>query len=259
MLLVTFWPPVRRPSTPTPGSAANSLQLLPLGDWPLAPGHRLASRVAHPPSLMRANHGHWLIEVGGSGRPALSLGSALVQFMLCTCMGPSLSGPSPRWHACHHLCPLRFRWELSPSITFTETPLSASASRKPQPQTPPFRYLFWFSPFVLKVTRLDSYRDRSFNHVQIIDCRSENTTQLSQVSVQTFPRYHLYLFNVYFILKYMWLCSVYCLTWSLLGSAGKESACNVENLGSIPGSGRFPWRRERLPIPGFWPGEVHGL
>ena len=43
------------------------------------------------------------------------------------------------------------------------------------------------------------------------------------------------------------------------GSAGKESACNVEDLGSIPGLGRFPWRSERLPTPVFWPGEFHGL
>ena len=28
------------------------------------------------------------------------------------------------------------------------------------------------------------------------------------------------------------------------GSDGKESACNVGDLGSIPGSGRFPWRRK---------------
>ena len=43
------------------------------------------------------------------------------------------------------------------------------------------------------------------------------------------------------------------------GSAGKESICNVEDLGSIPGLGRIPWRRERLAIPVCWPGEVHGL
>ena len=43
------------------------------------------------------------------------------------------------------------------------------------------------------------------------------------------------------------------------GSAGKESACNVGDLGSIPGLGRFPWRRERLPTPVFWPGEFYGL
>ena len=28
------------------------------------------------------------------------------------------------------------------------------------------------------------------------------------------------------------------------GSEGKESACNAGDLGSISGSGRFPWRRE---------------
>ena len=43
------------------------------------------------------------------------------------------------------------------------------------------------------------------------------------------------------------------------GSAGKESACNVGDLGSTPGFGKIPWRRERLPTPVFWPGEVHGL
>ena len=43
------------------------------------------------------------------------------------------------------------------------------------------------------------------------------------------------------------------------GSAGKESACNVGDLGSIPGLGRFPWRRKRLPTPVFWPREMHGL
>ena len=31
--------------------------------------------------------------------------------------------------------------------------------------------------------------------------------------------------------------------------AGKESACNVGDPGLIPESGRFPWRRDRLPTP----------
>ena len=43
------------------------------------------------------------------------------------------------------------------------------------------------------------------------------------------------------------------------GSAGKESTCYAGDLDSIPGLGRFPWRRERLPTPVFWPGEFHGL
>ena len=42
-------------------------------------------------------------------------------------------------------------------------------------------------------------------------------------------------------------------------STSKESACNLGDLGSIPGLGRFPWRRERLPTPVFWPGEFQGL
>ena len=60
--------------------------------------------------------------------------------------------------------------------------------------------------------------------------------------------------------------------WSLVGelrgfpggSDGKESACKVGDLGSIPrlrrspGEGKDYPRRERLPIPVFWPGEFHG-
>ena len=43
------------------------------------------------------------------------------------------------------------------------------------------------------------------------------------------------------------------------GSAGKESACNMGDLGLIPGLGRFCWKRERLPTPIFWLGEFHEL
>ena len=43
------------------------------------------------------------------------------------------------------------------------------------------------------------------------------------------------------------------------GSTGKESACNVGDLGSDLWDGKIPWRRERLPTPVFWPGEFHGL
>ena len=41
------------------------------------------------------------------------------------------------------------------------------------------------------------------------------------------------------------------------GSAGKESACNSRDLGSIPG--KIPWRKERLPTLAFWPGKYHRL
>ena len=45
-------------------------------------------------------------------------------------------------------------------------------------------------------------------------------------------------------------------TWwaSFVTQLVKESACNVGELGSIPGWGRFPWRRKRLRTPAFWPG-----
>ena len=42
------------------------------------------------------------------------------------------------------------------------------------------------------------------------------------------------------------------------GSDGRESACNAEDLGLIPGSRRFPKKREWLPTPIFLPGDFHG-
>ena len=41
-------------------------------------------------------------------------------------------------------------------------------------------------------------------------------------------------------------------------SDSEESTCNARDLGSIPGSGRFPWRREWQPTPVFLPGKFHG-
>ena len=42
------------------------------------------------------------------------------------------------------------------------------------------------------------------------------------------------------------------------GSAVKASAWKEGNPGSIPESGRFPWRRKWQPTPVFLPGESHG-
>ena len=42
------------------------------------------------------------------------------------------------------------------------------------------------------------------------------------------------------------------------GSAGKESACNVGDLGSVPGLGRSPGEGS-LSTPVCWPGEFHEL
>ena len=42
------------------------------------------------------------------------------------------------------------------------------------------------------------------------------------------------------------------------GSEVKASAWNAGDLGSIPGSGKIPWRRKRQPTPVLLPGESHG-
>ena len=36
------------------------------------------------------------------------------------------------------------------------------------------------------------------------------------------------------------------------------SAGDIRDMGSTPGSGRFPWRREWQPTPVFLPGEPRG-
>ena len=36
-----------------------------------------------------------------------------------------------------------------------------------------------------------------------------------------------------------------------------KNACNAEDLGSIPGLGKSPWRKEWLSLPVFLPGECH--
>ena len=46
--------------------------------------------------------------------------------------------------------------------------------------------------------------------------------------------------------------------WSLVVQMVKESACTAGDLGSTPGLGRFPWRREWQPFtPVILPGEFH--
>ena len=42
------------------------------------------------------------------------------------------------------------------------------------------------------------------------------------------------------------------------GSEVKASACTAGDLGSIPGVGNIPWRRQWQPTPVFLPGESHG-
>ena len=45
---------------------------------------------------------------------------------------------------------------------------------------------------------------------------------------------------------------------SLMSSA-LAGGCSAGDPSLIPGLGRPPWRRERLPSPVFWSGEFHGL
>ena len=69
----------------------------------------------------------------------------------------------------------------------------------------------------------------------------------------------------------VFFCNIYIFIWLHQGfpggSDGKEPACNVGDLGSIPGSGRFPWRRDGNPLQYSclenphrpWQATVHGV
>ena len=42
------------------------------------------------------------------------------------------------------------------------------------------------------------------------------------------------------------------------GSVVKNTPANARDMGSIPGSGRYPWRKKCQPTPVFLPGKSHG-
>ena len=48
-----------------------------------------------------------------------------------------------------------------------------------------------------------------------------------------------------------------CIKTKGWGSGGKETTCNVGDLGSIPGSVRSPGEGKGTPV--LWPGESQGL
>ena len=48
------------------------------------------------------------------------------------------------------------------------------------------------------------------------------------------------------------------LTQDFAGGSDEASACNAGDPGSIPGLGRFPWRRKEQPTPVLLPGKSYG-
>ena len=65
------------------------------------------------------------------------------------------------------------------------------------------------------------------------------------------------MFTLYFLSQRTALMSTFFQVGFPGGSDGKESACNVEDLGLIP-IGKISCRREQLPTPAFLPGKFHG-
>ena len=65
------------------------------------------------------------------------------------------------------------------------------------------------------------------------------------------------MFTLYFLSQRTALMSTFFQVGFPGGSDGKESACNVEDLGLIP-IWKISCRREQLPTPAFLPGKFHG-
>ena len=51
-----------------------------------------------------------------------------------------------------------------------------------------------------------------------------------------------------FILMHMWYIYIICIMGLHCGSTGKESACNVRDLGLIPGLAKFPGEGNSSPL-----------
>ena len=75
----------------------------------------------------------------------------------------------------------------------------------------------------------------------------------------TVPQRNVFLKEYFLDMYHICVCIIiYCILSFSRGSAGKEYACYVGDLGSIPGLGRFPGEGQQLPTPVFWPGEFNG-
>ena len=56
-----------------------------------------------------------------------------------------------------------------------------------------------------------------------------------------------------------WLSSSSQYSWVSLVAQLVKNLLAIRETGFDPWDGKIPWRRERLPTPVFWPGELHGL
>ena len=58
----------------------------------------------------------------------------------------------------------------------------------------------------------------------------------------------------------MYTNTYFCICiWASLVAQLVKNHLQCVRPGFDPCIGKVPWRRERLPTPGFWPGELHGL
>ena len=84
--------------------------------------------------------------------------------------------------------------------------------------------------------------------IKVNQLKCKKTPQLFKIPRAR--RFYLYCFT------YIYKCSY---VWDFPGgSDDRESACNVGDLDSTPGAGRFPWRMAWPPTSVFLPGKFQG-
>ena len=120
------------------------------------------------------------------------------------------------------------------------------------PQWAPPPPLEWLEPRRQTITSISGLR-RNGRHTLLVGMYVPCLACLPQSAIFHSTRH---------LLKYYAMYSFQCLFIVCMGfpggSDGKESACHVGDLGSIPWVGKIPWRREWLPAPVFLPGKFHG-
>ena len=69
----------------------------------------------------------------------------------------------------------------------------------------------------------------------------------SDTTKQHFPFFHIHPYSTFYTKGFPG------------GSVVKNPPASARRPEFDPWVGKIPWKRERLPTPAFWPGEIHGV
>ena len=126
----------------------------------------------------------------------------------------------------------------------------------------------WFPLSLRDKPKVVGWADKALQHLDAFSVSISNSSKAPPGSPTLQPSCNWLGFSILALLTIgkIVLCQGNCFVHGRIlsnirlpgGSDCRESACNAEDQGLIPGSGRFPWRRKWLSTPIFLPGEFHG-